>query len=213
MSDDKFDLTWHETSIENPLLFLKGIQHKELEAIVKFIYIGTTEISQEDLNNFMKAAADLEVEGLKEYKSHEESHEDVVNYEELNTNEDSYYQHETKHKQFDLAVYENTNDSSNVLPNFRTGHLERNENGSYSCDECEYKTVNTDHLKRHILGKHEGVKFKCDQCPREFTTKTNLQTHVHSKHEGKKYSCEQCSIEFTHPSSLSKHKTKYHKYL
>ena len=79
-SSNFFKQILSETSIENPLLFLKGIQHKELEAIVKFIYIGTTEISQEDLNNFMKAAADLEVEGLKEYKNAKESHEDVVDY-------------------------------------------------------------------------------------------------------------------------------------
>ena len=129
----------------------------------------------------------------------------------MNTNGDSYDQHETKHKEFDLAVYEHTNDSSNVLPNFRTGHFEKNENGSYSCDECEYKTTKAYDLKRHLLSKHEGVKFKCDQCPREFSTKTNLQAHVHSKHEGKKYSCKHCSLEFTHTTALSYHKTKYHK--
>merc|ERR1712179_810879 len=55
-----------ETSSEQPLLFIKGIKHAELAAIVKFIYVGSTEIAQEDIGKFMKAAEDLKIEGLQE---------------------------------------------------------------------------------------------------------------------------------------------------
>merc|ERR1711983_214397 len=55
-----------ETSTEKPLLFIKGIEHSELSAIVKFIYLGKTEIAEDDLGKFMKAAKELQIDGLQE---------------------------------------------------------------------------------------------------------------------------------------------------
>merc|ERR1711983_85135 len=55
-----------ETSTEKPLLFIKGIEHSELSAIVKFIYLGRTEIAEDDLGKFLKAAKELQIDGLQE---------------------------------------------------------------------------------------------------------------------------------------------------
>ena len=55
-----------ETCNEKPLLFIKGIEHSELSAIVKFIYLGRTEIAEDDLGKFMKAAKELQIDGLQE---------------------------------------------------------------------------------------------------------------------------------------------------
>ena len=49
---------------QRPLLFLKGIQNSELLPIVNFIYLGRTEVAQDDLINFIGAATTLQVEGL-----------------------------------------------------------------------------------------------------------------------------------------------------
>ena len=204
-----------ETSTENPLLFLKGIQHRELLAIVNFIYNGTTEVSHEHLSNFMKAAGDLHIEGLQEKKSSADINKYDVDYQELNTkeHEDSYHQPDTKQQGFAVALNENLKNSSIVLPQFKNQYFERNHDGSYMCDECEYKTTSIGNLKAHRLGKHEGIKFKCAQCPREFSAKSNLQAHIHSIHEGKIYTCEQCPMEFTRTTKLSEHKAKYHRYV
>ena len=40
---------------QRPLLFLKGIQNLELLPIVNFIYLGRTEVAQDDLINFIGA--------------------------------------------------------------------------------------------------------------------------------------------------------------
>ena len=210
-----FNQILSETSVKNPLKFLKGIQHRELLAIVKFIYLGTAEVSQEHLNNFMNAAADLHIEGLQAKNSSEEIHEDDADNQGLKTaiHEDSYYQHDTKHQGFDVALTENDNNSSVVSPHFQTQYFERKYDGSYMCNECDYRTTHLSNLKAHKIGKHDGVKFRCDKCPQEFSSKSNLQSHIHSKHEGKKYTCEQCVKEFSYSTSLSQHKAKYHRYL
>ena len=53
----------------DPLIFLKGIQIKELQAIIRFIYLGQAEVSQQDLNSFMDAAKCLQVSGLSDGSS------------------------------------------------------------------------------------------------------------------------------------------------
>ena len=51
---------------KNPMIYLKGIKFKELESIVRFIYLGQTEVRQIDLSDFIEAAKDLHINGLKE---------------------------------------------------------------------------------------------------------------------------------------------------
>ena len=50
----------------HPLVFLKDIRHNDLLSIINFIYLGQTEVGQEELEQFMAAAKVLQVEGLNE---------------------------------------------------------------------------------------------------------------------------------------------------
>ena len=49
---------------EHPLLYLKGILVKEMEALLNFMYYGEVNVAQDDLNNFLKVAEDLKVKGI-----------------------------------------------------------------------------------------------------------------------------------------------------
>ena len=209
-----------EISSHNPVLFLKGIEHSELLAIIKFIYVGTTEVAQDNLEKFMKVSEDLQVEGLQQKKNDES----VKYYQDTKSSDEKYHgvkpqqkfysEDETKfnHESFDVALYQESYESPS-LNSLQNSNYEKNVDRSYFCDECDYQTANGFTLKRHKLGKHAGVRYKCDECDREFVRKDNLQTHKQSKHEGKRYSCEQCGLEFAHPTYLSKHKAKSHSLL
>jgi hypothetical protein len=50
----------------NPLIYLKGIKDKEIEAVLTFMYNGEVIVAQDDLNTFLAVAEDLEVKGLTE---------------------------------------------------------------------------------------------------------------------------------------------------
>ena len=50
----------------HPLLFLKDICHSDLLSIIQFVYLGQTEVTQDDLDHFMEAAKALQIEGLIE---------------------------------------------------------------------------------------------------------------------------------------------------
>ena len=50
----------------NPLIYLRGIKFEILEAIVKFVYLGETKVRKEDVDLFLDAIKDLEIDGFEE---------------------------------------------------------------------------------------------------------------------------------------------------
>ena len=61
--------------VKNPhthtLLYLKGISHSQLTNLLKFAYLGETEVAQDCLEDFMKAAKELKIEGLSSFEPDE----------------------------------------------------------------------------------------------------------------------------------------------
>merc|ERR1712212_45176 len=58
----------------HPLLYLRGIKQTELQAILKFMYFGETQIFEKRINDFVSVAKDLEVKEISEEQ--EETEED-----------------------------------------------------------------------------------------------------------------------------------------
>ena len=51
---------------QHPLIFLKGIEYVTLQSVLNFIYLGQTEVKQRDLDRFLAAAKELQINGLVE---------------------------------------------------------------------------------------------------------------------------------------------------
>ena len=49
---------------QNPLIYLKGVDYDNLEAVINFMYQGEVNVAQEDLNGFLGVAQELAVKGL-----------------------------------------------------------------------------------------------------------------------------------------------------
>jgi len=49
---------------QHPLLYLKGVQFTDLQAVLNFMYHGEVNVAQEELNSFLAVAEDLMVKGL-----------------------------------------------------------------------------------------------------------------------------------------------------
>ena len=48
----------------HPLIYLRGIKFKDLEAVLSFMYLWQVKLAQEDLDSFLALAEELEVKGL-----------------------------------------------------------------------------------------------------------------------------------------------------
>ena len=54
---------------QHPLLYLKGIDLTNLQAVLNFMYNGEVNVAQEELNSFLAAAEELQVKGLTQNSS------------------------------------------------------------------------------------------------------------------------------------------------
>merc|ERR1711874_778559 len=55
-----------KNSHQNPLIYLKGIKFSDLKSIVRFIYLGETQINRTEVESFMRTGKDLQITGLLE---------------------------------------------------------------------------------------------------------------------------------------------------
>ena len=65
----------------------------------------------------------------------------------------------------------------------------------YACNNCNYRTTQNGHLRRHWTAKHTDERFKCDLCGSTFTIANTLSRHIASKHNGLTFKCavDECS--------------------
>ena len=49
---------------QHPLLYIKGVEFADLQAVLNFMYHGEVNVAQEELNSFLSVAEDLKVKGL-----------------------------------------------------------------------------------------------------------------------------------------------------
>eukprot|EP00092_Neocalanus_flemingeri_P007003 GFUD01007561.1.p1 GENE.GFUD01007561.1~~GFUD01007561.1.p1 ORF type:complete len:335 (+),score=94.57 GFUD01007561.1:172-1176(+) len=54
---------------QHPLLYLKGVSFRDMEAVLNFMYHGEVNVAQDDLNSFLQVAEDLRVKGLTQNNS------------------------------------------------------------------------------------------------------------------------------------------------
>ena len=54
---------------QHPLLYLKGVKQRDLDAVLTFMYAGEVNVAQEELNAFLAVAEELQVKGLTQNSS------------------------------------------------------------------------------------------------------------------------------------------------
>merc|ERR1712051_150430 len=138
----------------HPLLYLRGIKQTELQAILKFMYFGETQIFENRINDFVSVAKDLELKEISEGQDENEN-DAQENVEQPTSMDDT-----------DIFLTEN-NDKTNVKAESKVNsdrsvakarqRSVANDDGNYSCDECEAKFTDRSNLSRHKKSKHEGV--------------------------------------------------------
>ena len=65
-----FRLIFKSHPHQHPLLYLKGVNHDDIAAILEFMYQGEVNVNQKDLPSFLAVAGELQVKGLTEKDSH-----------------------------------------------------------------------------------------------------------------------------------------------
>ena len=208
----------------HPLIYLRGIEHFEMESILQYIYLGEAKFYEERMSEFFTVAKNLDIRELTkgiEDGDFEDAQEDTnITTEESpieadNMEEPKKEKYEAAEGQFKTnskpvtkgtknecqQCYKVFHDTSTLRRHIKSIH----EGVKYACNQCHYQFTQQTALTKHIQCKHEGVKYACSQCDYQAKHQGYLKTHIQSRHEGVKYACNQCDNQYTAQQSLTIH--------
>ena len=92
-------MLYRSSQRDNTIVYLRGVSRIELEWVLKFMYLGQTQVPPTKLQNFMDLAKDLKMKGMCDEDNPYDSKE-KLSIEERNTSEDI-----VDHDSGDLQVY------------------------------------------------------------------------------------------------------------
>ena len=165
---------------DNPVIYLRGVAHQHLKAIIKYIYLGETKVSLESVTEFLNVASDLNIVGLGVDKM-------------LNSNENKG-KHSDENEYLTSALNLETEMSDEVFeekhptsPNHLMTKLDedspKTKTTKYICNICEYETKKKFNLKEHKESVHACLKYQCDVCEHMASTRNNLKKHSARVHQ------------------------------
>ena len=142
----------------NSIIYLRGIQHQEMEALVEFMYLGVASVYQERMNDFLKVAKDLEIKDI--CKNIEFAHISKVSAAEEITKKENTFESLENNEVWEMEAYEQKN---NGIFNDTSYSTPQTLSKKFSCNQCDYESSWRHNLIRHIQS-HEGIKHACNQC-------------------------------------------------
>ena len=150
----------------NPVIYLRGIEHPEMESIMQFIYLGEARFYEERMSEFLTVSKNLEI---KELSTGIEMNDQTTS-DQVETNENN-----VADENMDIAgvpPHALDEDGGNVESQVQTTPSTINNTASrrgrrteivsgvakFQCQDCEKTYINPLGLWNHLKSKHEGVK-------------------------------------------------------
>ena len=187
----------------NPTVYLKGVKSLELNSILQFVYLGTTQFYHERMEKFFEAGRILELKQLSHPLIKEDKLIATTNHNRNDKQED------TLNEAFETQV-ENGRTDENSADLFIQEFINEDGRKCFSCQNCETVFNSRGGLSYHIDSRHLGKRYSCDLCGHKATTRRSLNEHKKSAHEGVRYSCNRCDYKATQLGVLKRHKEAIH---
>ena len=193
LSSTFFKNTLLKNDHPNPVVYLIGMNYNTLVSIMKFIYLGETQVSQESFPLFMEAAQKLKINGLTEIvalgnitdftlleKAKNESK--VTREESRNIGDNTSMPEFSQNTSFDKleSVYE----AEHYVPSpvrFKTPRRQT-FNKTCSCDKCDLSFPDQTILLKHKKTVHERDMHTCKHCDYKTSQQTHLKHHIKNYH-------------------------------
>ena len=200
----------------HPFIYMRGIKAKDLECLVGFIYNGETNMYEEDLNDFLVIAEELNLKGLcdstrsdealhsrKETKVKpfmKESHSNPL----ISISSPNVYA--SKPETLNEEVVNNSFVKTVSVPNINSD-MDTNTSVSFKCENTELDT------KINLMLKKINNIWTCTMCGKTDNNNRvyNVKKHIESHIEGQAHPCEHCGKTFRYINLLQSHMSRIHK--
>jgi hypothetical protein len=189
----------------HPMIYMMGLKAKNMSAIMDFIYSGEANIYQEDLDDFLALAGDLQLKGLAqtENETSNVAEEHVI----IKQNESIINSLLIVKQERQLKVQASTNVENHAMVTYDKDKLfvaagttmedvrikldslmERSDGSenTWKCTVCGKATKGSDarkNMRAHIETHMEGLTYPCNQCGKVSRSSNALNLHVSRSHK------------------------------
>ena len=196
---------------QHPLIYMRGVKSRSLEAVVDFIYQGEASIFQGDLDAFLLIAEEIQLKGLtglndEKYEEKAPQHPPVYSGTCItatpNPVKDEFMNITEKQSSYNSGpnTYGAHAHISTGTKTKQKVHIEISEetakkvesmitkrNGFWICLECDYKSTYKGHLKEHAE-KHIGsLQYPCKLCGKIMRSSTAIRQHIGKYHNNQSF--------------------------
>ena len=173
-----------------PLIYMKGMKSSSLTAIIDFLYLGEANVFQEELDNFLFLAEELQLrgfEGISEERFQDHQTEKKTNVsQQQNMPErrisDVKYEKDANLFKGTVAMtnQQKTKQDSLIQPATMArieSMIEKRVDG-YCCTKCVHTSKHLGHMKEHVEKHIEGLEYPCDVCNKIMRSSHSFRDHV-----------------------------------
>ena len=191
----------------HPLIYLRGVKGKDLVSILDFIYHGEVNISNDNLEEFLQIAEELQIKGLQAdpaqesrkspgkiiYRSNIPQIQQKISTKpvEIETkiepldDTDINFSEETGTGSIRILSEHSFTDLENLDMEIDS-LMQTTESKGFSCKVCAIKMSKKRHIRVHIEGKHiTGFSHHCLKCKNGqiYKSRHSLSRHQFRKHK------------------------------
>ena len=180
------------SSQKDLVILLKDIKHRFLELVLRFVYLGEVQVDEEDLQEFLSTATDLQISGLEMENLKTDSELIIPKIETQeeqiieSNGEFSEKPRQTLKKGATTCYIElgPTVSAKKNMKNSKNGSQDLNTDSElHQCPQCKYKTTRVKNLHKHKWSKHvRKLKRPCDMCDYQGGTRRELKDHKMENH-------------------------------
>ena len=200
----------------HPVIYLSGIDHEDLQAIIDLIYLGKTDVVQDNLESFVKAADKLQIIGLTEevdisIDKRDNDKPPIIDRIEID---------ESKAVKNNLPINKSRKPKENVDPaicstQFETQRVYEPESKApvrspsvwqpHLDNQNRQIKVELKLPEKPLIVQSQNIHpFLCKRCPFISNNIEILDLHM-AKYHGSVYSCDKCNLTVTSIDSLKRH--------
>ena len=158
----------------NPLIYMRGIKFENLVAIVDFMYRGEANVYQQNLNDFLKIAEELKLQGILNEEN--ETTEDDIPIENIFS-----FEEPTKKFTSMKIIEENKFNQEYVMSDFKEQNkLSGNSVYSEELKDLDSKIKSMMSSSSQIMANGEKAQSKCNVCGkkgRHHVIKDHIEVH------------------------------------
>ena len=182
----------------NPLIYLTGVNSKELNFVMDYIYNGEVQIFQEELDEFLNIAQKLQINGLISSDPPDQYIQGIQKFQD-----DSF-------PKIEPEIEDNV---SEEIVTEVTQYLEANEKKEMMTQQKSYalSTLNMEAKEAvdQLVIKNSPNNYECKSCGKISASSCNMRKHVEIHIEGLSFECNVCGSTFSSRMSLNNHRKKH----